>query len=204
MTDKMGYPNFELAMRAISDGRLDFYHEKSKTIKGNDFAQKLLMWLAEETLDWPLAEEQVRKHHTSRLYRRGYGAIVEAFNMLAVPEEAYKHLPENEWLEAYTKLAESRRRTAESRIRDAFRRMTERGLLTCIQNPIKGRNYGAYMLLLGDDAENNEILDYNRACLLEMYKAHVYEPVTRRAEPEDDTTNQWIEADDNDDSVWGL
>lgn len=200
----MGYPNFELAMRAISDGRLDFYHEKSKTIKGNDFAQKLLMWLAVKTLDWPLAEEQVRKHHTSRLYRRGYGAIVEAFNMLAVPEEAYKHLPENEWLEAYTELVKSRRRTAESRIRDAFRRMTERGLLTCIQNPVKGRNYGAYMLLLGDDAENNEILDYNRACLLEMYKAHVYEPVTRRAEPEDDTTNQWIEADDNDDSVWGL
>ena len=90
------------------------------------------------------------------------------------------------------------------RIRDAFRRLTERGLLTCIQNPVKGRNYGAYMLLLGDDAENNEILDYNRACLLEMYKAHVYEPVTRRAEPEDDATNPWIETDNNDDSVWGL
>lgn len=204
MTEEMGYPNFKLAMKAIREGRLDFYHEKSKTMKGNDFAQKILMWLAEETLDWPLTDEQERKHHTCRLYRRGYGEIVEAFNMLAVPEEAYKHLPENEWLEAYTKLAESRRKTAESRIRDAFRRMTERGLLTCIQNPVKGRNYGAYMLLLGDDAENNEILDYNRACLLEMYKAHVYEPVTRRAEPEDDTTSQWIEADDNDDSVWGL
>lgn len=204
MTEEMGYSNFKLAMKAIREGRLDFYHEKSKTMKGNDFAQKILMWLAEETLDWPLTAEQERKHHTSRLYRRGYGEIVEAFNMLAVPEEAYKHLPENEWLEAYTKLVESRRKTAESRIRDAFRRLTERGLLTCIQNPIKGRNYGAYMLLLGDDAENNEILDYNRGCLLEMYKAHVYEPVKRQAEPEDDATNPWIETDNNDDSVWGL
>lgn len=198
----MGYPNFKLAMRAISDGRLDFYHEKSKTIKGNDFAQKLLMWLAEETLDWPLTEEQVRKHHTSRLYRRGYGAIVEAFNMLAVPEEAYAGVPEDERLEAYMRIVESRKKTAESRIRDAFKRMTERGLLTCIQTPVKGRNYGAYMLLLGDDAENNAILDYNRECLLKMYTKNVYNRISKTAEPEDDVASPWGETDDGNDSVW--
>lgn len=165
----MGRPNYRNVMGIIGSGDLLVYHERSKTLKGNDFAEKLLIYLAEETLDWPMRREHMDKRYTCRLWRRGRAKIMEDFSMLSVPRQAFEGLPPEEAFRAAEEIRQQRMKTAESRISTAFSFLMDRGVLTKMDDGVPGNRNASYLLTIGDDEENELVREWNYDRLTEMY-----------------------------------
>lgn len=165
----MGSPNYRRVKEIIRNGELLVFHEKSMTLKGNDFAEKLLMYLAEETLDWPMRRKHMDKRYTCRLWRRGRAQIIEDFSLASVPQQALKGLDPETALRRAEEIRKQRVNTANSRISAAFAFLTKAGVIERLDDGVPGNHNASYMLTIGDEEENRLVREWNLDRLTEMY-----------------------------------
>lgn len=155
-TKAMGYKNIDAALEnVIATGKLN--RPRGDDLSTDTTAFSVLMMLCHDTLDWPLDSKQKSHKNTSRLYTKGYKALVLQMNLVDLtPKQAFRDDAD---------LIRARRQiNAEKRIASAMRYLQKRGVVKQLVHSEFG-NPASYLLLIGDDDENLEVENYDRMVL---------------------------------------
>ena len=153
MQEEMGYRNAKAVYPIIRQGRLLKTREDGKR-STNSLAIAILQYMAISTYDWPPTDEMKAKYVPCRYYQLGWRSIAEDLGMLAVGIDA----------EDFEAAMKSREITARNRVSQAWKFLTEQGVIKCLVPASLGRNAG-YLLLIGDGPENREVEAWARRCL---------------------------------------
>lgn len=156
--EPLGYRNAKKVLELSQEGR--FLKTRGGKLTPNMTAYGMLLTMAEITYDWPPTEENRRRRLPSRVYDRGWGYLVDQFSMGIVDYDTLTASPDVD------ELIRSRRMTSVNRISQTAKFLKEQGLIKEIRKPdIRREIPSAWLLLLGDDAENREVEAYARECL---------------------------------------
>lgn len=157
MDDEMGYRNMQKVFELSASGRL--LKPRGGKLALNAMAGFTLCYMASNTYDWPPTDD-MRKHKVPcRYYTLGWKSIAETFALQMLSTEQTSDLDAD-----VDAMMAARMRTAQSRISDVWRYLRDQNLIKELQPASLGKNAG-YLLLLGDDVENNEVEDWARECL---------------------------------------
>lgn len=151
MEEEMGYHNALAVYEASKAGRLSKVRGDGK-LSLNSFALATLNYMALNTYDWPPSERMRRDRVACRCYKWGWRNIALDLGMLLVND-----------LDGMEDAMQARERTAKNRISDAWKFLTEQGLIKRLVPASQGRN-AMYLLLLGDEEENREVEQWAREC----------------------------------------
>lgn len=155
--EPVGYKNARKVYALSRRGRL--LKPRGEKMALHPLALAMLVYMGENSYDWPPTEENRRKGLPSRVYERGWDRIIEDFGMDYVGE-ALLSASDGE------ALITARHRTAVNRVSQAAKFLKEHGLIKELRKADVRREIPtAWLLLLGDDAENREVEAYARKCL---------------------------------------
>lgn len=152
----MGFRNTASALQKAEDGYLLKLREDDRY--GMDsFAMNVLLYMAAKTYDWP-KDDTSNPSIPSRYYDQGWRTIAKGLGLLFIgaPADATDELKRS--------LSKKRQATAKNRISRAWTFLADAMLLTRIKPASLGDNAG-YVLLLGDDEENTEVVDDAKSLL---------------------------------------
>ncbi|KAA8832729.1 hypothetical protein EM849_03725 [Bifidobacterium tissieri] len=153
----MGYSNVGHVYGLASEGRLTKPRGGKTTL--NTMALNVLTYMSYSTYDWPPTDKIRRLGLPCRYYALGWRSIAEHFGMMLLSDEQTSD-PDAD----ADAMMDARTATARSRITQAWRYLRDQNLIKELQPASLGKNAG-YLLLLGDDEENNEVEDWARECL---------------------------------------
>ena len=148
--DFVGFRNTTLAIKKAGDGGT--LKLRNDDVFGIDsFATLVLLYMAAKTYDYPKDENQ-NPSIPARYYDQGWKTIAEGLGLL------YAAVNKNTTDSEEAALIKKRKATAKNRISRAWTFLAKKNLLIQLKPPSLGGNAG-YVLLLGDDEENKEVLE---------------------------------------------
>lgn len=155
--DGMGYRNAKKVYALASQGRLN--RERDGVPVVNSLALHMMLYMALTATDLEAADD----NNPPRVYWAGWSKMAEELGMTpGVKDFLDPDLTDSE----IKAIIVRRKNTARNRLSQTARWMRENGLIKQLvpANSYLGRN-AAWLLLLGDDAENREVEAWARRCL---------------------------------------
>jgi hypothetical protein len=144
----MGYQNVKLVYEQTGQGRL-LTRRSDGTRVLDSFALNVLTYMAANTYDYP--NPTGNEYKPSRYYDGGWRKIADAFGLLRFDASLAEQVGEET-------LAEQRRNTARTRISRTWAQLIDKGLIRRYKGAYLGGNAG-YLLMIGDEAENREVIE---------------------------------------------
>lgn len=156
--EPVGYRNANEVLRLSEEGRFLVSFRGNPT--QNFTAFSMLITMAEKTYDWPPTSDNRARHLPSRVYELGWDYLVKKFSMGLVDSDTLYQSDDID------RLVELRHQSALNRISKAASFLQQQGLIKKIRKEnVRKEIPAAWLLLLGDDAENREVEAYARECL---------------------------------------
>lgn len=155
--DGMGYRNAQKVYALASQGRFD--RERDGVPVVNSLSLHMMLYMALTATDLEAADDNT----PPRVYWAGWSKMAQELGMTPGVKDFTNHdLTEDD----IKRIITTRKNTARNRLSQTARWMREKGLIKQLvpANSYLGRN-AAWLLLLGDDAENHEVEAWARRCL---------------------------------------
>lgn len=146
--EEMGYKNITKVYEKASHGKL-LKRRDNGVWTLDSFALNVLTYMAANTYDYP--NPTGNEYRPSRYYDGGWRKIAEAFGLLRYDMSLAEEV-------GGETLSKQRENTARARISRTWAQLIEMGLIRRYKGAYLGENAG-YVLMIGDDDENKEVLE---------------------------------------------
>lgn len=155
----MGYDNTERVCELSRAGRLLKTRGGKMTI--NPMALSMLLYMAAKTYDWPPKGKVEQLNLPCRVYERGWACMAEDFGMTLVgADELMRDGADSD------AIMNARRTTAINRLSQTAKFLQEQNLIRLLRPAnLRREKPAAWLLLLGDDEENQAAERWARECL---------------------------------------
>ena len=147
--EAMGYKNVAKVYEKASQGKLLKRRDSSKVWVLDSFALNVLTYMAVNTYDYP--NPTGNEYRPSRYYDGGWKKIAKSFGLLSYDAALAEQVGDET-------LSKQRENTARTRISRTWAQLIEMGLIRRYKGAYLGENAG-YVLMIGDDDENKEVLE---------------------------------------------
>jgi hypothetical protein len=146
--EPMGYKNVAKVYEKASQGKL-LKRRDSKVWVLDSFALNVLTYMAVNTYDYP--NPTGNEYRPSRYYDGGWKKIAQSFGLLSYDAALAEQVGDDT-------LSKQRENTARTRISRTWAQLIEMGLIRRYKGAYLGENAG-YVLMIGDDEENAEVIE---------------------------------------------
>ena len=159
MVDEMGFRNMNAVYAKCQEGKL--LKERGDKLSLNSMALSVLQYMAHSTYDWPPTDKIVKEELPCRYYTLGWRSIAESLGMVALSPKQLSYVQSQRQMD---ELLASRENTSRLRVTNAWKFLKQQGLIKQLVPASLGKNAG-YLLLLGDNEENEKVEAWARQCL---------------------------------------